>query len=202
MIEVIRERFDKNLGRVDSLIASYDNLPSASQQGRRPVSDGDLLRAAVVFMHATLEDLLRSLEGWKLPTSAPDFLKDVPLAGHRVVNSPKFNLGDLVAFRHDAVNDLIQSSVNAYLLERNYNDPAHIRRAIEACGSDGSMVGPHAATLMAMMKRRHWIVHQMDRNSAVGPGQHAAQSIGRPLVQKWRDTLAQFGREVLDAFSA
>ena len=43
-------------------------------QGRRSVQDTDILRAAVVLLHATLEDLLRSLADWKLPTAEPMLL--------------------------------------------------------------------------------------------------------------------------------
>jgi len=36
-------------------------------RARQPVTEVDLLRAAVVFLHATLEDALRSALEWKWP---------------------------------------------------------------------------------------------------------------------------------------
>ena len=57
----IEHRFADNLTRVESLVAAYDTQVAArGAAGRVAVPTADLLRAAVVFLHATLEDLLRS----------------------------------------------------------------------------------------------------------------------------------------------
>jgi hypothetical protein len=63
----IEIRFKSNLERVDHLVALYDTATTGP--GRRPVDKSDILRSAVVFLHATLEDFLRSLLEWKLPTA-------------------------------------------------------------------------------------------------------------------------------------
>ena len=69
VVDGIGKQFEANLDRVRNLV----NLYSASfgkGQGRRPGPDADILRAAVVLLHATLEDLLRSLAEWKIPTAS------------------------------------------------------------------------------------------------------------------------------------
>ena len=63
---LIRQRFGENLDRVRNLVSLYSSSVGVGQ-GRRTVQDADILRAAVVLLHATLEDLLRSLAEWKLP---------------------------------------------------------------------------------------------------------------------------------------
>jgi hypothetical protein len=63
----IENRFNGNLERVEHLVALYETLTTGP--GRRPVDTSDILRSAVVFLHATLEDFLRSLLEWKLPSA-------------------------------------------------------------------------------------------------------------------------------------
>jgi dihydroxyacetone kinase len=38
-----------------------------------------------------------------------------------------------------------------------------------------------------MMKRRHWIVHRVDRNRSQGTGGHGARSISLSTVREWKD---------------
>jgi hypothetical protein len=48
-----------------------------------------------------------------------------------------------------------------------------------------------------MMKRRHWIVHRADRNTATGGGHHAPSALQQGAVEAWSDALRQFGVNVL-----
>ena len=91
----IENRFNGNLDRVEYLVALYETGSSGS--GRRAVDTSDILRSAVVFLHATLEDFLRSLLEWKLPTAQASYLKDVPLVGKKPRST--FSLDDLALFR-------------------------------------------------------------------------------------------------------
>ena len=74
----IRDRFRGNLHRVRIMVEAYES-GAGKGKGRRSVGQTDLLRAAVVLLHATLEDLLRSVCDWKMPGANPDaFLKCAP----------------------------------------------------------------------------------------------------------------------------
>ena len=75
MKDEIARRFELNLSRVQSLIKAYENALPGSQ-GRPPVVTTDILRASVVFLHASLEDLLRSLLEWKLPAAKAEYLSN------------------------------------------------------------------------------------------------------------------------------
>ena len=107
----ISRRFVVNLARVRGLITSYEQaLPGV--QGRPTVATTDILRGAVVFLHASLEDLLRSILEWKLPSTAkPEHLDDVPLDGERL---RKYTLGDVARHPGTTVDDLIDRSVKAW----------------------------------------------------------------------------------------
>lgn len=82
----------------------------------------DRLRAAVVFLHATMEDVLRSVLAWKWPmTDARAQLKDI---GVLVGGEPqqKVTQADLIAHRGSSVDDVIRASIAAYLEKSNFNN--------------------------------------------------------------------------------
>lgn len=189
----IESRFRENLARVDNLVAVYRG--AASAQGSVSVEAVDVLRAAVVFLHATLEDLLRSLLMWKLPLADAQHLKIVPLAGKKPRAS--FTLDDLAPFRGKTVDDLIARSVSVDLERSNFNDPGEVDLVLERIGLVTTQLDPYRDRLGPMMKRRHWIVHRADRNMASGVGLHALQPLQEQTVNRWRDDVYQFGRDVL-----
>ena len=188
----IESRFVGNLDRVKRLVETYESAASGS--GRRPVDTSDTLRAAVVFSHATLEDLLRSLLAWKLPAAAPAHLKDIPLKGKKPRSS--FTLDDLAPFRGSTIDDLISESVEAYLERSNFNDPGEVDYVLDRIGLKKALFDPYRDKLGPMMKRRHWIVHRADRNTAYGRGHHAARTLQQTTVEAWADALRRFGTDV------
>ena len=90
-----------NIARVRNLTEIYRNHLMGRGRGRRDHSKTDVLRAAVVLLHAAMEDLLRSIAYWKLPSATPQTLAKIPL----ISSAPavKFNLGDLSAHRGKTV---------------------------------------------------------------------------------------------------
>jgi hypothetical protein len=71
-----------NIQRVASLVSIYRLWKDG--RGRRDVVATDLLRAAVVLLHATLESFLRDIAKHLLPTMSADIWMKTPLAGHEV----------------------------------------------------------------------------------------------------------------------
>jgi len=189
----IEARFAANLERVRHLVDVYQG--AAAGQGRRPVETADVLRAAVVFLHATLEDFLRSLLEWKLPLAAAVHIKDIPLSGKKPRTS--FTLDDLAPFRGTSVDDLIARSVLENLERSNFNDPGEVDGVLERIGLSKVLLDPQRDKLGPMMKRRHWIVHRADRNTAAGRGHHAARPLQQAAVETWSEALKQFGADVL-----
>lgn len=196
MKDEIARRFELNLGRAKSLVASYEGaLPGAS--GRPSVATTDLLRGSVVFLHASLEDLLRSILAWKLPSAPPKQLEDIPLVG--TMPRSKYTLADIAAHRGVTVDELVARSVAASLERSNFNDVAEVASALSGSGipNASAVVKPHGSNLAAMMSRRHWIVHRADRNRAQGSGHFAAQSLPPDLVETWVASVEAFGKAVL-----
>jgi len=103
------DRFYSNHDRILHLVLLYQEQ-YGSGSGRRKVYKTDLLRAAVVFLHATLEDLLRGLAQIYLPNSDRDALDEIPLVGlvRRHSRPGKFGLGSLASHKGKSVDKLIQ----------------------------------------------------------------------------------------------
>jgi hypothetical protein len=190
----IENRFNGNLDRVEYLVALYETGSTGS--GHRAVDTSDILRSAVVFLHATLEDFLRSLLEWKLPTAQASYLKDVPLAGKKPRSA--YTLEDLALFRGSTVDDLISRSVADHLDRSNFNDPGEVCAVLERIGLLPSLLDPYRGKIGPLMKRRHWIVHRADRNTATGSGQHAALGLQKATVETWLNAVKQFGTSVLN----
>jgi len=199
----IGERLDSNLARVESLIAAYDaevRARSSGARGRVAVTTTDLLRAAVVFLHATLEDLVRSALEWRLPLAKAEFLAPVPLLNcTRGGHEPRFNLSDLAGHRGRTVDFVLDKSVQSYLGDATFNNPRQLITAVVSIGLQASLLDPYTPALGPMMARRHWIVHRTDRNEVVGQGHHVTRSISRKNVQQWLSAVRDLGADFLAA---
>jgi hypothetical protein len=161
------------------------------------VSEGDILRAAVVLLHASLEDLLRGVAATKMPDSLSDeTLKQMPFPGWEG-RKTTFTLADLAAFRGRSVDDVFAEAIDAYLARSSYNNTDDIARLLGQIGLPPGLVSPRAARLQAMMKRRHLIAHRVDRDETPGRGHHQALSIGKLSVETWIDAVAEFGTRLL-----
>ena len=59
------DRFDQNIARVDNLCNLFETVKESKK--RPTVKEGDILRAAVVFLHSALENYLRSTIAYLSP---------------------------------------------------------------------------------------------------------------------------------------
>jgi hypothetical protein len=161
-IESIAERFERNVQRVENLVQHYEVIRISKGRGVEATDRGeDILRAAVVFLHATLEDFLRSMLAWKLPASSPEEIDKIPLLGQTQKTPSKFLLGSLVTFRDKSVEELIRESVHAHLENwASFNDISQITGALRSCGVELSNFD--FDSLAGFMARRHNIVHRAD----------------------------------------
>ena len=187
--------FRSNLDRVRGILETYTNLV-ASRSGRPSVQQTDILRAAVVFLHATLEDLLRTIAQVRLPFANPKQLDQIPL---RVGQQAKttFSLGALAEYRDLTVDDVIRDAVTDYLKRSNYNNPGEVAKLLESVGLDKELIGNTGGSLGAMMSRRHMIVHRADKNPISGSGHHIASSLNKRMVESWLNTVEEFGFRVI-----
>lgn len=191
--------FAGNLDRVKNLVAVYQELQKPGT-GRRSVKAADTLRAAVVFLHSALEEVVRNTFLWKLPLAEGNALDEIPLFGLSPTHRPTaFLLGKLAPHRGRIVENVIRDSIEAYVDHMNVNNTNEISRCLKMVGLEPNNFTNHFAGLQAMMERRHQIVHQMDRNHRLGVGRHRAQSISVRQVHAWRDNLSSFVNAVVAA---
>jgi hypothetical protein len=186
----IESRLGANLARVQNLVRLYQESPRARRRG---LDTSDILRAAVVLLHATLEDFLRSLLEWKLPEAEAIHLRDTPLAGKKPRST--FTVEDLAAFRGASVDEVIVQSVQAGLERSTFNDPGDVERAFAQLGLSSALLVPHRNELGTLMARRHWIVHRVDRNT--GRGSRATRALDNPTVERWFAAVRQLTTAVL-----
>lgn len=185
MREEIETGFRLNLQRVRKLVQVYRDLAGPGP-GRRPVETTDVLRCAVVFLHATLEDLLRGLlvRRWS-DASDPSAFDDIPIAVGADTRNTKVTLADLASLRGKTVAEVVQASVEAHLGRSTFNHVGEVKTALIRSGIDAGAVGPYATEIATMMSRRHQIVHRADRQDLPRPGNHFAASLGVLTVEGW-----------------
>jgi len=197
----IEQRFKENIGRVKNMVEIYQSHIQGSGSGRRGHLQTDVLRAATVFLHASLEDLLRSLSYWKLPEAGKETIDKIPLIGSQG-NPKKFLLGELVGHKGKSVDALIKESVDQYLERSNYNNVEEVSGNLASIGINPANVNEDFSILEELMGRRHQIVHRADIDSTGGQGKHRVRSISVSQIEKWVQSVENFGSAVLDEVGA
>ena len=113
MIETIRKKLEGNLDRVRNLVGLYKKYFAGKSAARKGYLETDVLRAATVFLHASLEDFLRSLAYWRLPEANEPVIKKIPIGG-KLGHGIKFERDELGKHRGKTVDELIKESVDDY----------------------------------------------------------------------------------------
>jgi hypothetical protein len=149
----------------------------------------DILRAAVVLIHAHLEDFLRTIAGVLLPVGDESFLNSIPLAGLKG-RPEKFSLGKLVQHKGKSVDDVLRESVSEYLDRRTFNNTEEITQLLGELGVDTSKVNECFPAIQQMMKRRHQIVHRVDRIRPDDPT--VLEAITPDQVEAWVEAATKF----------
>jgi hypothetical protein len=197
MKKEIQRKYELNINRVRNLVIIYDNHLSCDGKGRRSHQDTDVLRAATVMLHASLEEVLRSLAYWKLPHAKAEILEKISLVGEK--NPKNIHLGILSKHRGKTVDDLIKESIDASLERSNYNNTHDVFDLLKSCGISPKGLEKYWAKLEEAMKRRHHIVHRADVNLEPKPGRgnHKVETISPTKLNGWIFNTDQFVAEVL-----
>lgn len=194
MKQEITDRFAINVARVSNLLDIYRHYLAGQGQGRRGHQETDVLRAATVLLHASLEDVLRSLAYWKLPSAGAAVLDQVPLVGGTAL---KFTLGSLSAHRGKTIDEVIKASTDANLERSSYNNTGEVASLLQAIGLNTAPLAAYMPTLDVVMQRRHRIVHRADANPNAGRGNHRVASISPAALEGWVANTEQFVQAVL-----
>lgn len=158
----------------------------------------DVLRAAVIFLHATLEDLLRSGEEMRFavaPSSAFEDLKWVPLSGSDK-GKERVSLMELAQYRGRSVDEVLYRAFNKHHEQSNYNNEQDVIGALLRMSLDKRPYERHFSDLAVMMKRRHLIAHRADLNARF-PRLTNVMKIRD--VERWLATVESFGEQLLSS---
>jgi len=185
-------RAANNLGRASSLLQLYYDL-NKGKRGRKRTEQTDILRSAVVFLHATLEDYLRSVASVYLPQANAESLNDIPLLGSTDTGrAEKFSLGKLSSFRGKTVEEVITESVHSHLSRTSFNNIHDIVHLLTSMSISTKRIEQYFPELEKMIKRRHQIVHNADLMERPFKGVQKPSSIDYAQVKKWINTLTGF----------
>ena len=188
-----------NFSRVEQLVRVYER-ETKETRGRRNSAHLDILRSAVVFIHATLEDGMRVATRMGLPRNNREVIDKIPLVGlNQSGNAEKFFLGRLTEHMDKTVKQLIDESIDNYLERISYTSTAELAGWLKVLEVDVNLVQSLFPTLDLMMKRRHHIVHRGDRSVKTGPGQQFARSLSAQVVRQWNEAVGVFLGHILEA---
>jgi hypothetical protein len=191
MTDFTNGQFDGNLQRIDHLVAAAARLRNLDAGAS--VQADDVLRAAVVFMHSTLEEVLRSLFLSRLPNASAETLNRIPFAAHDPSHRPKaIQLGELKNFTGLYVDNVIRHSISRYVDSLNVNNSEQLIGLLQLAGIRTAGLDEHMGDLNELMKRRHKIAHQMDRDSDYDPAEAPSINIDDTLVARWKTALVGF----------
>ena len=196
----IQQRIDQNITRVENLVEIYRDKDTGGS-GRRSAKETDALRAAVVLLHASLEDCLRSLARLKHQSSNEvKILDKYPFPSHDSARAPlKISMGYLAQHRGKGVNELINQSIQKHLDMSSYSSIEDIVSLLRSIDVEATPLESHFSSISAMIERRHQIVHRADRVEAQGSGNHQIQTIKASDVTKWIESVKSFHTALFEA---
>lgn len=188
---LVEIEFAATIGRVRNLVDLYGKVAGPGR-GRKPVNTSDILRSAVVLLHATFEQAMRELARRRLPSAPARTLDQIPLAGISQVGRPeKFFLGALAAYRGKRVDDVIWDSIAEYLAHLTINNTPDLVNLLRSVEIRTDSIQDDLPVLAEMFSRRHNIVHRADALEKRGSGHHQAKSLNQGTVSTWIDTVDQ-----------
>ncbi|TGN13335.1 HEPN domain-containing protein [Leptospira bandrabouensis] len=192
MKENIQSNFYDNLQRARDLAQVF--LDTQTTNKTTPsLYDDDILRAAVVFLHATLEDLLRGTFKFLIGNKGPHLWKKIPLIGLTDRNQPKgFTFENLEGFKELKVKELFDKSVDEYLNYNNYNKISDICSMFKDLDINYEQFNETFPLLEKMIQRRHNIVHRADRQGALEELNFYLLPISYTDLIEWINNLDKF----------
>ncbi len=183
------DRFAENIARVDSLINLHKFLTKIST-GLSGYDASDVLRSAVVLLHAALEDLLRMVASAHLPRTDNDFIQKMPLSGKP--RSGKYTIGDLVQHRGKTIDEVLDESIDQWLETHSFNHADDVRGMLTELGIPVNYFEQTYGKLDQMIERRHLIVHRADRRN-----DGAVTPITPDDVELWARNVEDFMRRAI-----
>jgi hypothetical protein len=188
-------RFLTNLQRANRLYLVTTLGQMDSLEGFFRIGD-DVCRSSVVFLHAALEDYLRSVGNHRLPFASKEVINEIPLVSLEGVHPNKFLLGELLPYRNIVVGEVVAESVKKHLLRRSFTSYDEVRSFIAKIQLDSAPFEQYRDAIDQMMKRRHKIVHESDLVRDGSPTPNQWSDADHQSLLTWTNAVTAFGRDL------
>lgn len=193
----LRLRFTRTIARCRSLIGlafeveDYNDLIDSADQSTLD----DVARATIVLLHATCEELLRSILFRYLrihPDEAYSAYKSYYPTNEQVWKSLR---------RHPdiLVSDYIEGIINEVLYKISFNTTDQVNAALDILKITSDIRRSYYPSLARLFERRHKIAHNADLRDLQKDDMEAVDDLE---VQEWIDNVESFGYFILGADSA
>lgn len=127
----------------------------------------------------------------------------MPFAAHEPSHRPKnIQLGDLLEYQGQFVENVIRESINQYVNTLNVNNANQLVDCLKLADVPHEPLKQFFEPLDSLMKRRHQIVHQMDRTNELDPLASPINSIDANTVGAWSAALDGFANALFEAVPA
>ncbi len=197
MKESIQNTFIANLQRSRDLTHLHLSLLTGQGQYSSIYSE-DILRAAIVLLHASLEELLRSIYKYKYSCITEDQWKNICLLGLNKTGQTKITLADIIKYKEKTVESLLKESIDDYLSRKTYNNIQDIVEFCKELGINSTLIDGNKTLLIEMIERRHKIAHNADREISRDATTPDLLTIEYSRVVLYIDNLENFSRILLD----
>jgi hypothetical protein len=200
-VDFTNGEFRENQRRVENLMSAAKDL-SVGPPAQIELSQ-DVLRAAVVFLHSSLEEVIRNLYVQRLPNvQNRESLNKIPLLTDPPnIRPAQVLLGQLAQFRGQFVENVIVRSIEAYVSSFNLNNTTQLAQSLQLLEIEVARLEEYFPELNRLMARRHQIVHQMDRTNELDPLTVPLSPIDVVTVSRWKLTLEEFATALFAIYS-
>lgn len=180
--EATKRRFKRNQERARALIGLSQFLLNTAAEDEMA---SDVLRAATVLLHATLDDFVRTVAKEHWQNLSKERLKLVPLPQRKP--GEKISFVDLLSLQGRGVTEIVQGAVHEFLDTTSFNQKHHVTELLDELGVPRP--GPKSNDLKPLMRRRHHIVHQADKAEPQPGSPEVEQPIVASEVELWADAV-------------
>jgi hypothetical protein len=190
VVEPYVDRIKLNFGRCHNLVRLYRAMEDTPPEIQEKVSD--ILRAAVVFTHASTEDLLRNVAEQRMSKTDPSRWQRICFAGSNQVE--KIDLAQLTKYGTRTAAEIVEDSIREHLARTSFNRIDDITNLMKALNLNSKPLEQYFSKLSQLMTRRHQIVHQADLSKAAPT---TPVPISFEEVESWITTATDFAVDLV-----
>jgi len=162
-------------------------------------SQDDLYRMFIVFLHATLETLLREILRFIFINNPKYILNDISIISKSSKRYPhKITLSELYEHKDMTVDQLIKLSINQFLDKMSFNSYREIINQLQKAQLKTKILTKYQDNIDAMISKRHQIVHRFDRTNS--KDEKPIESLNYKVIGQWMYNTAMFCNDVIQLF--